>query len=130
MFLSVPIRVNGRLPESRLMRSTAAYVRASLVTMMRIHFLYRQFRVFARLSVLPLASGNALRVRWLILNGFVHPITGRLQIPSLIVAVLLLAIEVALLLAGVLAELLAANRKLLEELRYNQRVQRFAKPSV
>lgn len=124
--LSVPIRVNGKLRESRLMRSIPQYIRASLITMFRIYILYRPFRVFTFLSVLPLASGSILTVRWLLLNWFEYAVTGRTHLPSLVIAVLLLGIGVALLLAGILADILAANRRLLEELRYNNRLEHFS----
>lgn len=123
---SVPIRVNGKLRESRLMKSIPQYIRISLLTLLRIYLLYRPLRVFVGLSVLPLLSGAFLTARWLALNWFEYQITGRLHIPSLIVAVLLLGVGVALLLAGVLADLLAANRRILEEIRYTNRLERFA----
>lgn len=122
---SVPIRVNGALRRSRLVRSIPQYVRASLFTMVRIYILYRPFRVFAGLSLLPLITGSILTFRWLWLNWFEYQITGRLHIPSLIVSVLLLATGIALLLAGILADVLAANRVLLEEIRYSQRAEKF-----
>jgi hypothetical protein len=82
------------------------------------------------MSIPPLLAGSFLTVRWLILNWFEYHVTGRLHIPSLIVAVLLLAVGVALLLTGLLADLLASNRRLLEEMRYNQRRQQFDREVV
>lgn len=123
--VSVPVGVNPPLRESRLIRSTAGYVARSLATLARIYFLYRPFAVFASLAALPLAAGVFLTGRWLYLNWFEYPVTGRLHIPSLIVAVLNLALGAALLLAGVLAELQATNRRLLEEIRYRLRKQEF-----
>lgn len=124
--VSVPVRVNPPLRASRLIRSTAGYVARSLATLCRFYFLYRPFRVFAALAVLPLTAGALLTGRWLYLNWYEYPVTGRLHIPSLIVAVLNLALGAALLLAGVLAELQAANRRLLEEIRYMERKRAFA----
>jgi len=119
--LSVPVRVNPPLRGSRLVRSTAGYVARSLATLCRIYFLYRPFHVFAGLAVLPLTAGAFLTGRWLYLNWYEYPATGRLHIPSLIVAVLNLALGAGLLLAGILAELQAVNRRLLEEVRYLER---------
>lgn len=116
--VSVPVGVNPPLRESRLIRSTLRYVLVSLATLARIYFLYRPFRVFAALALPPLVLGGFLTGRWLYLNWYEYPLTGRLHIPSLIVAVLNLALGAGLLLSGVLAELLAANRRLLEEIRY------------
>lgn len=123
--VSVPVRVNPPTRESRLIRSVARYVFRSLVTLVRIYFLYRPFRVFAVLATPPLLAGIFLTGRWLYLNWYEYPITGRLHIPSLIVAVLNLALGAGLLLAGVLAELQATNRRLLEELRYLARKRAF-----
>jgi len=128
--VSVPIRVNGALRESRLVKSIPKYVQASLFTMLRLYFIYRPLIAFAQLSIIPLVSGAFLTGRWLMLNWFEYQITGRLHIPSLIVAVMLLTTGLALLLAGVLADLLAANRMLLEEIRYNQRRMRFGGTSL
>ncbi len=116
--LSVPVRVNPPARESRLIRSIVGYVARPLATLCRIYFHYRPFRVFAALAALPLAAGIFLTARWVYLNWHEYPITGRLHIPSLIVAVLNQAVGAALLLAGVPAELQATNRRLLEELRY------------
>lgn len=124
--VSVPVRVNPPLRESRLIRSTARYVMRSLATLGRIYFLYRPFRVFAALAAAPLAAGVFLTGRWLYLNWYEYPVTGRLHIPSLIVAVLNLALGSGLLLAGVLAELQATNRRLLEEVRYMLRKREFS----
>jgi glycosyltransferase involved in cell wall biosynthesis len=124
--VSVPVRVNPPLRESRLIRSTARYVLRSLATLCRVYYLYRPFRVFAVLAAPPLAAGIFLTGRWLYLNWYEYPITGRLHIPSLIVAVLNLALGAGLLLAGVMAELQATNRRLLEEVRYMVRKRQFA----
>jgi len=123
--VSVPVRVNPPLRESRLIRSTARYVVRSLATLVRVYFLYRPFLVFALLAAAPLAAGVFLTGRWLWLNWYEYPVTGRLHIPSLIVAVLNLALGAGLLLAGVMAELQATNRRLMEEVRYLLRKREF-----
>lgn len=122
---SVPIRVNGDLRESRLVKSIPRYIAASLLTVLRIYLLYKPLKAFSIVALVPLMIGVFLTSRWLYLNWFEFQITGRLHIPSLIVSVLFLAVGSALLLAGVLADLISANRRLLEEIRFDLRAQRF-----
>lgn len=44
---SVPVRVNGDLRPSRLVKSIPSYIRRSIVTIIRIFIIYRPFRFFA-----------------------------------------------------------------------------------
>ena len=118
--LSVPIRVNADLRPSRLAKSMGSYVIQSLVTIFRIFIVYRPLRFFLWLGTLPLALGFVLGVRWLIL--FVYfPEPGRTHVPSLILAAILSLAGFQLWMFGFLADLVAVNRLLLEDLQYKAR---------
>jgi len=119
--LSVPVLTNRATRPSRLVKSVANYVRRSMFTIFRLFLLYRPLRFFLFLGTIPFVAGLALIVRWLLLFFLVD--STRARAPSLIVAAVLVLIGVQLWTFGLIADLLAANRKLLEDVQY--RIRRF-----
>ena len=115
---SVPIRTNRYLRPSRLVKSITAYVQRSLFTILRIFMTYQPLRFFTILGSIPFSIGFMLGVRWLIL--FLEG-TTRTRIPSLILAAILIIIGVQLWLFGLVADLMAVNRKMLEEIQLRMR---------
>lgn len=115
---NVPVRVNGDLRPSRLLKSTPSYIRRSIATMLRIFIIYRPARVFGTIAALFFAVGLLLGVRflfyWLVGEG-----DGKIQ--SLILAAIMTIMGFQALVTAFLADVIAANRRLLEELRYTQR---------
>lgn len=109
--ISVPIRVNGPTRESRLVKSIPSYVRRSIGTMFRIFILYRPLRFFALFATVFVTPGILLGLRFLY-----HFLTGRGQgmIQSLILAATLTGVGFLLFVVGLLADLIASNRRLLE----------------
>jgi glycosyltransferase involved in cell wall biosynthesis len=118
----VPIRVNGKLRESRLFRGTGAYVTRSLGTMIRVYLLYRPLRFFLSLAGLFGTGSFVLFVRFLVLFFTTPGQTGHVQ--SLVVAGALAMIAALFVALGVLADLTAMNRRLLDEVLVNTRMQR------
>lgn len=116
---SVPIRTNPNLRRSRLVKSIPSYVMRSTFTILRIFMLYKPLRFFTFLGTLPLGIGLLLGLRWLLLFWFVDPTRSRA--PSLILAAVLILIGFQLWMFGLVADLLAANRRLLEENRLRLR---------
>jgi glycosyltransferase involved in cell wall biosynthesis len=127
--LSVPIRVNGDLRPSRLAKSMGSYVIRSLVTIFRIFIVYRPLRFFLWLGTIPLALSFVLGVRWLILFEY-FPEPGRNHVPSLILASILTLVGFQLWMFGFLADLVAVNRLLLEDLQYKSRKDSLSKKPV
>ena len=120
--VSVPVRVNPVAPRpSRLFRSDIGYVLRSLASMVRIVTLYNPLRIFLMLGSIPVGLGGLLLLRfgWFYLTG--NSPAGHVQ--SLILAVILIVIGALVWLAGVLADLIAVNRRLLEEVVERQRRQ-------
>lgn len=115
---SVPIRTNGYLRPSRLVKSIPAYIQRSILTILRIFMLYQPLRFFMFLGSIPLTSGFVLGLRWLVLffSG-----TQKAHVPSLILAAILILIGFQLWMFGLVADLMAANRKLMEELQLRLR---------
>ncbi|HEX8311315.1 MAG TPA: glycosyltransferase family 2 protein [Chthoniobacteraceae bacterium] len=112
---SVPIRTNGYLRPSRLMKSMRAYIQRSILTILRIFITYKPLRFFTILGTLPLLLGTLLGMRWLYF--FVIEDSTRARVPSLILAAILILIGVQLWIFGVVADLIAVNRKLLEDIQ-------------
>lgn len=117
--VSVPIRTNPNLRRSRLVKSIFHYVMRSSFTILRIFMLYRPLRFFMTLGSIPVGLGCLLGVRWLLLFLFVDPTRSRA--PSLILAAVLVLIGFQLWMFGLVADLMAANRRLLEEARLRLR---------
>lgn len=115
---SVPIRTNRVLRPSRLVRSTPLYVVRSLFTILRIFMLYKPLRFFLLSGSVPFSLGVILGVRWLI---FFWAGSERTRIPSLILAAILILIGFQLWMFGLVADLMSANRKLVEEVQLRMR---------
>ncbi|MBM4372470.1 MAG: glycosyltransferase family 2 protein [Deltaproteobacteria bacterium] len=109
---AVPVRTNPRSRESRLFGSTFQYLRRSAGTIIRIYTMYRPLQAFLLLASLLFVAGSALGLRFLVFH-LTTPQAGHVQ--SLILAAILLISAFIVLVAGLLADLVGANRKLLED---------------
>ena len=118
----VPIRVNGKLRESRLFSGMGSYILRSLGTMMRVTLLYQPLRFFLTLAAVFATGALALFARFLELYFTTPGPTGHVQ--SLTLAGVLAIIATLFVALGVLADLIAMNRLLLEEIVVNTRLQR------
>jgi glycosyltransferase involved in cell wall biosynthesis len=118
--VSVPVRVNGDLRPSRLVKSIPSYLRRSIATIIRIFVIYRPFRFFGIIGAVLFALGTliGLRYLWFFLEG-----SGEGHVQSLILGSILLGMGFQTILIAFVADLLAANRRLMEEVRYAQKKQ-------
>ncbi len=115
---SVPIRTNGYLRPSRLVKSISAYIQHSILTIVRIFMTYRPLQFFMVLGSLPLSLGFLLCCRWLLLFwGIIGDNPAKPRVPSLILAAILILIGVQLLIFGLVADLMGVNRQLLEDIQ-------------
>ena len=111
----VPIRTNKVLRESRLFSSTGEYIGRSLTTILRIYTMYRPLRVFTAAASILLLSGLILVGRFFYYYlTLPHVQTGHIQ--SLVVASILIVIGFQVFLFGLIADLTAKNRKLIEDI--------------
>ena len=115
---SVPVRTNPALRESRLVRSLPNYLRRQLETILRIYAMYEPLRIFSLVGGIAIVAGLALGIRFLYLffagNGGGH-------VQSVVAAGVLVILGFLVLLGGLGADLIAANRKLLEDMLYRVR---------
>ena len=112
--ISVPIRVNPKLRESRLFKNIFSYVFKSMKTTIRMFIVYRPFRFFISIAAMLGILGVILVSRFLYfyLNG-----DGNGHIQSLIFAAVFLLSAVQLAIIAIIGDLLAINRKLLEDVQ-------------
>ena len=113
--VSVPVETNPKLRESRLISNIFSYVLRSSVTILRIFMMYEALRVFTLISLLPALAGIVLFVRY---SYFFSVGQGGGHIQSVVVASVLLLLAFQILLLGLLADLIAKNRRLSEEIHY------------
>jgi glycosyltransferase involved in cell wall biosynthesis len=114
---SVPIRTNAYLRPSRLMKSMRSYIQRSILTILRIFITYRPLRFFLWVGAIPFVIGALLGIRWIWLYVVDFPDTGRTHLPSLIAAAVCTLTGVMLWVLGLVGDLIAANRKLLEDIQ-------------
>ncbi|MEL4896992.1 glycosyltransferase family 2 protein [Crocosphaera sp. Alani8] len=122
---SVPIRTNGYLRASRLVKSIPAYIQRSIITIFRIFMTYQPLKFFTFLGAIPFLLGNLIFIRWLIL--FVIENSTRTRLPSLLLGSILVIIGVQIWILGLVADILAVNRKLLEDIQLRLRRNEYEK---
>ncbi len=112
--LSVPIRVNDDLRPSRLVKNNFNYIFRSAKTMIRFFIIYHPFRFFISLAVIFFIMGLFLGFRYLyfFLLG-----DGQGHIQSLILCGLLITGGFQTALLAIISDLLAINRKLVEDIQ-------------
>lgn len=116
--ISVPVRVHEDLRPSRLVKSIPSYLRKSFVTIIRIFVVYKPFRFFAAIGAALFIAGFAVGLRFLfyyLRDG------GAGHVQSLIFASILLGIGFQTMLVAFLADLLAVNRRLMEDVQFRLR---------
>ncbi len=86
------------------------------MTIIRAFMMYKPLKFFGIIGMIPFTSGFILGVRWLIYRVG-NPQTG--HFPSLILAAILLLIGVQTFVIGLHADIMAANRKMIEEIKYH-----------
>jgi glycosyltransferase involved in cell wall biosynthesis len=114
--VSVPIRTNGFLRPSRLMKSMRSYIQRSIFTIVRIFITYKPLRFFTWLGAVPFSIGAALALRWIYLFEYGND-PSRARVPSLLLAATLVLIGVQLWIFGIVADVIATKRKLLEDIQ-------------
>lgn len=115
---SVPIRTNPELRKSRLFHSMFGYVKKSMVTIIRSFMMYKPLSFFGAMGSIIFLAGLILGIRFLVYffggNGAGH-------VQSLILASTLLLLGFQTFIIGLQADIIAANRKLLEDIQFHVR---------
>ena len=121
----VPIATNENTRESRLFDSVFTYIKKSATTIVRIYAMYEPLKVFTLFGLTSFTAGSAISLRFL--YYYVND-AGQGHLQSLILSAVLLIVGFQLLLIGLMADILSANRKLTEELLYRVRSLELSSP--
>lgn len=116
---SVPIRTNPELRKSRLFNSMFGYIKKSMLTIIRAFMMYKPLRFFTIIGSTIFLIGLILGIRFLVFV-FMGESGGHIQ--SLILASTLFLLGFQTFISGLQADLIASNRKLLEDIQ--ERVRR------
>ena len=111
--LSVPIRTNGDLRPSRLVKSISSYVKRSLMTILRVFVIYRPLALFFYVGSVFWLIGLAAGGRFLY---FYFQNSGEGHVQSVIFASLCVTLGMLLYMMGLIGDLIATNRKLMENI--------------
>jgi len=114
----IPIRINEDLRPSRLVKSIPAYIKKSIITIVRIFVVYEPFVFFINIGLFLFLCGTAIGIRFIyyFTTGF-----GQGHVQSLILSSILMVIGFMFILAALIVDLLAVNRKLMEDIQYRIR---------
>lgn len=115
---SVPIRTNAELRPSRLFSSMFGYIKKSMLTIIRAYMMYKPLMAFTTLSTIPILGGIILGIRYIVrlVNG-----VGGGNVQSLILCAMLIIIGVQTFVMGMLADVISANRKIMQDVQYKVR---------
>ncbi|HVY30420.1 MAG TPA: glycosyltransferase family 2 protein [Polyangiaceae bacterium] len=111
---NVKISTNNKTRESRLFKNIPDYLRKAGGVMFRAYAMYRPVQVFSRIAFLFFVIGAITWLRFLYFFVTSGGASGHIQ--SLIVGTGAIVLAFLVGLVAMLAELLAANRRLLEDL--------------
>lgn len=117
--VDVPVRTRATRRTSRLAPTMGHYLAQAGAAMARAYALYEPLKVFTVLGLVLFLGGVGLGVRYLYFWFFNLNPTGHIQ--SLILGAILSIVGFQVLCLAVLADLLAGNRRLVEELLYQLR---------
>jgi glycosyltransferase involved in cell wall biosynthesis len=122
---NVPISVNPKTRESRLMSSLQVYLAYSLASIIRVFAMYNPLRLFLVIGAWLEALGILLvaRFAWFYFQG-----AGSGKVQSLILAAVLIICGALVALVGVMADLIQFNRRLLEDILERVKRLEFNKP--
>lgn len=116
--VSVPIRTNPELRKSRLFHSMFGYIKKSVLTIFRALMMYKPLYCFTLVAAVPSVIGLLIGIRFMIYY-FSGRGSGHTQ--SLMLACTLLIIGFITCVIGMLADVISANRKILEDTQYHIR---------
>jgi glycosyltransferase involved in cell wall biosynthesis len=111
----VPIRTNTPTRPSRLMKNNFQFIGNAISSILRAYVLYRPIRFFFGIGGVMLIAGLGLGIRFIY---FYLNSQGSGHVQSLILAAVLLIVGFQTLLIGMLADMMSANRKIMEDVLF------------
>lgn len=117
--VSVPIRTNDKLRESRLFSGVTQFILRSLQIAVRVYSTYGAMAIFASVGFATIMLGVAIGARFLYFYLFTD--SADLHVQSLILAAILMLAGFQMVLTGVVADLISSSRGVLEDVSYRLR---------
>lgn len=114
----VPITTNPKTRESRLISNIWRYVWISASTIIRTYAMYQPLRFFSTIGLIIFTIGLIISARYLYYMSIGE---GAGHIQSLILASVLMMLGFQTIVIGLISDLIAANRRLSEEIVYRLR---------
>ena len=111
--ISVPIETNPKLRESRLFNNVSTFVLRSGLISLRTYTQYKALKIFTLFGGVSFLAGIALGGRFIYYYLFTNE--GHLHVQSVILSAILLLAGFQMFLTGIVADLIATNRSLLDE---------------
>jgi len=115
----LPCQFNAREDSSRLIQSIWSYATKAGITILRTLVYYKPLKVFLAIGGLILLAGAAIGLNvltYFLLTGTVGPF-----LPSAILTAMLVIVGFQVILLGLIADAVNANRRVQEEMLYEQR---------
>ncbi len=118
--VSVPIRTNEKLRESRLFSNIGVFITHSVSIMVRVYSSYRAMKIFATAGLIAFGVGFIIGLRFVWL-WVAHGALPDQHIQSLILAAILLLAGFQMILTGIVADLINSTRGVLEDVSFRLR---------
>lgn len=122
--VSVPVRTNPELRKSRLFHSMFGYIKKSMLTIIRALMMYKPLYCFTLVALVPSIVGLGVGIRFMV---YYFRGMGNGHTQSLLLACTLIIIGFITFVIGMLADVIAANRKILEDVQYHLKCQEYKK---
>ena len=113
--ISIPIRTNKELRESRLFTSIPKFLSMQLSTILRVYATYKALRIFTIIGLIIILPGLLGLSRFLY---YYFMADGEGHIQSLIFTAILINVGFIVFMFGIIADLISSNRKLIENILY------------
>jgi len=124
---SVPIRTNPQTRESRLFKSMWSYIRRSASVIIRSIMMYRPLKFFISIGAAFAALGLVFIIRYVVI-ALVDSPAGHIQ--SLVLAAMFLIVGIQFIVSGLQADIISANRKIMEDIQYKVRKQYYDSSAI
>lgn len=118
--LETPVEFRKRNGRSKLIKSVGSHIKKSLATIVRNTLMYNSMKALGILGGVLILIGLIPIVRWLVLSYILH--TSGQYIQSVILGMVLIIFGGLTIFLGFLSDLMAINRRHLEEILYRAKL--------
>ncbi len=117
--IEVPVEFRKRKGHSKLIKSIYSHVKRSSSTIVRTNLMYNSMKTLSYIGVFLIILGAVPIIRWIYLSYVIHDSGNHIQ--SLLLGSLLIIAGGMSVLLGFISDLIAINRRYLEEVLYKLR---------